>query len=81
MLYGDITCIVEEGVCPRVGDWVLVIACQDYSMSNRHCMKQKNFLDRGFPLDVIGLEPGWQSKSYPCTFSWDKGRFPDPFNL
>ncbi len=38
----------------------------------------KAFADRGFPLDVIGLEPGWQSKSYPCTFSWDKNRFPDP---
>ena len=31
-----------------------------------------------FPLDVIGLEPGWQSKSYPCTFEWDKGRYPAP---
>jgi alpha-D-xyloside xylohydrolase len=38
----------------------------------------KEFSTRGFPLDVIGLEPGWQSKSYPCTFAWDKGRFPDP---
>lgn len=36
------------------------------------------FRKRGFPLDVIGLEPGWQSKSYPCTFAWDQGRFPDP---
>ncbi len=33
---------------------------------------------RDFPLDVIGLEPGWQSMSYPCTFEWDKTRFPDP---
>ncbi|HEX9958118.1 MAG TPA: TIM-barrel domain-containing protein, partial [Fibrella sp.] len=36
------------------------------------------FEQQGFPLDVIGLEPGWQSKSYPCTFEWDKTRFPDP---
>ena len=36
------------------------------------------FDQHGFPLDFIGLEPGWQSKSYPCTFDWDKGRFPDP---
>ncbi|MDR2145909.1 MAG: DUF5110 domain-containing protein [Tannerella sp.] len=36
------------------------------------------FEKRGFPLDFIGLEPGWQSRSYPCTFEWDKGRFPDP---
>ena len=36
------------------------------------------FKKRNFPLDVIGLEPGWHSKSYPCTFAWDKGRFPHP---
>src|SRR5690606_13060823 len=36
----------------------------------------EEFEERGFPLDFIGLEPGWQSKSYPNTFEWDKGRFP-----
>jgi alpha-D-xyloside xylohydrolase len=36
------------------------------------------FAARDFPLDVIGLEPGWQTKSYPCTFDWDETRFPDP---
>lgn len=41
----------------------------------------KAFEDRGYPLDFIGLEPGWQSKSYPCTFEWDKNRFPDPQKL
>ncbi|MEQ7799464.1 TIM-barrel domain-containing protein [Pedobacter sp. ASV1-7] len=38
----------------------------------------KAFEDKGFPLDFIGLEPGWQSKAYPCTFEWDKDRFPQP---
>jgi alpha-D-xyloside xylohydrolase len=38
----------------------------------------KLFSEKGFPLDFIGLEPGWQSKSYPCTFEWDKSRYPDP---
>jgi len=36
------------------------------------------FKKHNIPLDVIGLEPGWQSKSYPCTFEWQKKRFPDP---
>lgn len=36
------------------------------------------FHERGYPLDVIGLEPGWQSRSYPGTMEWDRGRFPDP---
>ena len=36
------------------------------------------FKKHQFPLSVIGLEPGWQSKSYPCTYQWDPGRFPEP---
>lgn len=36
------------------------------------------FAERGFPLDVLGLEPGWMTASYPCTFEWQKLRFPDP---
>lgn len=36
------------------------------------------FEKREFPLSVIGLEPGWMSRSYPCTFEWDKNRFPNP---
>ena len=38
----------------------------------------KLFEEKGYPLDFIGLEPGWQSKAYPNTFDWDRGRFPDP---
>ncbi|GAB3851462.1 glycoside hydrolase family 31 protein [Hymenobacter terrigena] len=38
----------------------------------------KDFEEKGYPLDFIGLEPGWQSKSYPCTFEWDPNRFPQP---
>jgi alpha-D-xyloside xylohydrolase len=29
------------------------------------------------PCDVIGLEPGWQSHSYSCSFVWSD-LFPDP---
>lgn len=36
------------------------------------------FEQRGFPLSVIGLEPGWMSRAYPCTYEWDPVRFPDP---
>jgi len=38
----------------------------------------QQFAEKGFPLDFIGLEPGWQSRAYPCTFEWDSTRFPDP---
>ncbi len=36
------------------------------------------FEKRGFPLDVIGLEPGWQTRSYPGSMEWSNERFPDP---
>lgn len=39
------------------------------------------FEEHKIPLDVIGLEPGWMTKSYPCTFEWQKKRFPDPMQF
>ena len=39
------------------------------------------FNKKQFPLDVIGLEPGWMSSSYPCTFEWQTARFSDPFSF
>lgn len=36
------------------------------------------FVEHDFPLSFIGVEPGWHSMAYPCTFEWDEGRFPDP---
>jgi len=38
----------------------------------------QQFKEHAFPLDFIGVEPGWQSMAYPCTFEWDKTRFPNP---
>lgn len=38
----------------------------------------KSFEAHNFPLDFIGVEPGWHSMAYPCTFEWDKTRFPNP---
>ena len=35
----------------------------------------KELRSREMPCDVIGLEPGWQSHAYPCSFVWsDKFR-------
>lgn len=38
----------------------------------------EEFKKHNFPLDVIGLEPGWQDFAYPSSFDWDKTRFPNP---
>ncbi|MBZ5859304.1 TIM-barrel domain-containing protein [Flavihumibacter profundi] len=41
----------------------------------------KQYAEHKFPLTVIGLEPGWQTRSYPCTYEWDSNRFPNPERL
>lgn len=38
----------------------------------------EEFRGRRIPCDVIGLEPGWQTHAYSCTFAWNRNRFPDP---
>lgn len=38
----------------------------------------RDFRDQKIPCDVLGLEPGWQTHAYSCTFVWEKSRFPDP---
>jgi len=38
----------------------------------------REFRANKIPCDVLGLEPGWQTHAYSCTFAWDKHRFPDP---
>jgi alpha-D-xyloside xylohydrolase len=30
------------------------------------------------PMDVIGLEPKWQTASYSCSYVWNKQLYPDP---
>jgi alpha-D-xyloside xylohydrolase len=30
------------------------------------------------PCDVWGVEPGWQTKTYSCSFVWNTNLFPDP---
>ena len=41
----------------------------------------KEFKEKNFPLSVIGLEPGWMSRSYPCTYEWDTTRFANPHSF
>jgi alpha-D-xyloside xylohydrolase len=38
----------------------------------------EEFRERKIPCDVIGLEAGWQTHAYSCTFVWNHARFPDP---
>ncbi len=58
-----------------LGFWHRVPA--DYSAEETEA-EVAEFSGYKIPLDVIGLEPGWMSRSYPCTYEWQKYRFPDP---
>lgn len=40
----------------------------------------KEFRQRQIPCDVFGLEPGWQSHAYPCSFVWS-ARYSSPETL
>ena len=58
-----------------LGFWHRVPANYDAAQSEREV---EDFAKQDMPLDVLGLEPGWMTRSYPCTFEWQKHRFPDP---
>ncbi len=38
----------------------------------------EEFEKHDFPIDFVGLEPGWMNMSYPCSYEWDSTRFPNP---
>lgn len=38
----------------------------------------ESFRASHIPCDVFGLEPGWQTQAYSCSFLWSPERWPDP---
>ncbi len=38
----------------------------------------RQFRELDIPCDVIGLEPGWQTKRYSSSYVWDPATFPNP---
>ena len=38
----------------------------------------REFRARRIPCDAIGLEPGWHTHAYSCSYAWNKKHFPDP---
>jgi alpha-D-xyloside xylohydrolase len=39
------------------------------------------FRDKHIPCDMFGLEPGWHSASYSCSYAWHPEKFPKPDSL
>jgi alpha-D-xyloside xylohydrolase len=61
---------------PRWGLGVWYRAKSDYTQDDVLKLASE-FRKEEIPCDVIGLEPGWQTHSYPCTYVWN-GTFPNP---
>jgi alpha-D-xyloside xylohydrolase len=61
---------------PRWGLGMWYRAKSDYRQDQVLALAQE-FRNRKIPLDVIGLEPGWQTHAYSCTYVWSD-KFPDP---
>ena len=41
----------------------------------------KELRDKHIPCDILGLEPGWHSRAYSCSYVWSRERFPEPEKL
>jgi len=41
----------------------------------------KYFRDNEIPCDMFGLEPGWHTAAYSCSFAWNPKNFPQPDQL
>lgn len=80
----DITDIVSQynmlsgGGCdvPEWGLGVLYRCCTRWDQDKIIKMADY-FADKDIPCDILGLEPGWQTHTYSCSYVWSE-RYPEP---
>ncbi len=62
-----------------VPEWGLGVLYRCYTGWNSEQIKKTGdyFRDNDIPCDIIGLEPGWQTHAYSCTYKWSD-KYPDP---
>ena len=74
--------LFSGGGC-KVPEWGLGVLYRCYAGSTeRDVLKlAEYFSECDIPCDIIGLEPGWQSSSYSCSYVWDSERFPNYLNM
>lgn len=60
--------------------WGLGVMYRGYMHGNEEHMLHlaQTLRDQHIPCDIFGLEPGWQSHFYSCTYQWDNERYPEP---
>ncbi len=64
---------------PDVPEWGLGMLYRCYSGWDSEKIKATAdyFRENDIPCSIIGLEPGWHSHAYSCTYKWSD-RYPDP---
>jgi alpha-glucosidase (family GH31 glycosyl hydrolase) len=76
--YTDLT-----GKSMLVPKWALGVQyrCR-YSCDQKEAISiAEEFRRRDLPLDVMGLEPGWEGTPYGNTWKWSPERFPNPAQM
>ncbi len=82
---GDTICdIVSQynmfsGGGASVPEWGLGVLYRAYGKSSEDDIIKlaKYFRENDIPCDIMGLEPGWQTSTYSCSFLWNEERFPN----
>lgn len=71
--------MLSGGGC-SVSDWGVGVIYRTYLKYNSEQVLAlaDYFREKHIPCDIIGLEPGWQTDCYSCSYVWDPERFPDP---
>lgn len=85
VIEGDsITDIVSQynrlaGGGPEVPEWSLGMLYRCYYQWDAEKIKSiaDDFRERDIPCNIIGLEPGWHTHAYSCTYKWSD-KYPDP---
>lgn len=83
-----ITDIVSEynmfsgGGC-SVPEWGLepIYRCFGQSTEDDVMRTAEYFKEKNIPVGIIGLEPGWQSRAYSCSYMWNPEKYPEPEKL
>ena len=68
-----------SGGGPEVPEWGLGMLYRCYTNwdAEKILSVAEYFRENDIPCDIIGLEPGWQTHAYSCTYKWSS-RYPDP---
>ena len=74
--------MMSGGGCD-VPEWALGVLyrCKG-TYNDRQVLETAQYMrDNGIPCDILGLEPGWHTHAYSCTYMWNRENFPEPKKL